>query len=521
MPRAIPEIVIPKGERSLPLDQAEQIRMVLSGVTVDGSTVYADKDLAPLYEAYLGREVSLSNVLGIANAITAKYRNDGYILSRAILPPQRITDGIVRITINEGFINEVLIEGKVRGRRSLLEAYANKIRNSRPLAAKDLERYLLLIDDLPGVTPKAVLTPAKDEPGASDLVIVITDKPTDGFVRIDNRGTKYNGPVQYWLGTGINSLFGGYERTTGRFITSDDSKELIYLEFGHEQQIGTEGVKLNLFLARTDSEPDFGKSLIQRLNIVSRSDLLKIGASRPMIRSRAKNLSLSGEFVVRNTETTILNQRLSRDRIRLVTLQALYDSADRSAGINQLDLKLSQGLNFFGATENRSKDLSRQNGRNDFTKFEFNASRLQRINNGLSLHVSFTSQIALSKMLSSEEFGIGGESCGRAYDPSELLGDHGACFLSELRFDDRPDSVFFKGYQIYGFHDFGRVWRKDPGALANRSSLASAGVGVRFNITNHLSGSLEIAKPLSKGVGAKRLADAHSPRGFFNLTARF
>ena len=110
-PKSVLEPIIPKTEGAAPPEQADKIKFGLSGITVIGSTVYQEADFLPLYEQYLDQEISLTTVYKIAEAITAKYGNDGYVLSRAVVPPQRIKTGIVQIRIVEGFIDKVIIEG--------------------------------------------------------------------------------------------------------------------------------------------------------------------------------------------------------------------------------------------------------------------------------------------------------------------------------------------------------------------------------------------------------------------------
>ena len=517
-PRSTHEGPVFEGDHRVPPDEAGELSLVLSSVAVEGSTVYADEDLAHLYEDRLGQEVALAEVFEIVDAITAKYRNDGYVLSRAVLPPQTITDGAVRIRIVEGYINEVRIEGEVRGDRSLLDTYATKIMNSRPLSIRDLERYLLFFEDLPGITTKAVLGPATGVSGAADLVILVEDKAADGFVRIDNRGTEFNGPRRLWLGAGFNSLAGAHERTSARFVSAGrHQKELMYLEVGQERQIGAEGKKLYLQFTHTESEP--GHTL-RALEVESGSQSFRMGVTNPLIRSRARNVSLHAGLVVRNSETTIFGNRLSRDRIRFISLGALYDSADRFGGVNQLGLDLDQGIGTLGASREGSTDLSREKGRADFTRLRLTASRLQRLGGRWSLLAGLTSQVASSKLLASEEFGVGGERCGRAYDASEVTGDGGACLLTEVRYGHNLGAGARAGYQIYGFYDVGGVRRKDPGALDKRAELSSAGFGVRFNFTEWLSGSFEAGWPQTGEVDSRAM-EVDSRRGFFTLTARF
>ena len=183
-------------------------------------------------------------------------------------------------------------------------------------------------------------------------------------------------------------------------------------------------------------------------------------------------------------------------------------------------LYLDRGLNVMGATGKGAPDLSREKGRAGFTRLRLSASRLQRLGAHWSLLADFTSQLAASKLLASEEFGIGGESCGRAYDPAQVAGDDGACLLLEVRYGRTSSVRYLSGYQVYGFWDNGHVWRKNAGALHKKTDLSSAGLGVRFNFTESLSGSLEAAWPLDKEADSQRI-DTRSPRIMFNLTARF
>ncbi len=514
----IPDSVIDDDQLMLP-DNAEELSLILTQVVVEGSTVYTKDELSHLYMNRIGQKIALAEVFKISDEITVKYRNDGYILSRAIVPPQTIDDGTVRIVIVEGFINEVLIEGEVPEQQSRLVAYSDKILNSRPLSNKDLERYLLLIRDLPGIKSEATIRPAKDIPGASDLVIHVEYKKMDGFVRLDNRGSEFNGPARLWLGAGFNSLGDEFnQRVTLTFATAGEGmKELNYYDLGYEHHVGTEGKKLYFNLTSTGSQP--GHTL-SALNIDSKTQTFKLGFTNPLIRSRTKNLSLYADFVVRNSETKIINDRLSKDQVRFISLGALYDSADRFGGINQLGLRLDQGLDILNASKEGSTDLSRPKGQVDFTKLILTASRLQRLNDSWSFFTSLKSQFTSSKLLASEEFGVGGERCVRAYDPSEVTGDRGTCLLLEMRYGQNTVSNSVVGYQLFAYYDVGVVKRIEPGALGKTAKLASYGFGTRVNYRDWLSGSFEIAWPLTKEVDSRAL-DVESSRLFLNLTARF
>ncbi len=534
------EPVVPEGEEAVPPSGAEDIRFMLSGVLIEGATAYPESAFLPLYEELLGTEVSLGDVYRIAGKISAMYRGDGYILSRAVVPAQRIRDGLVRVAVLEGFINEVIIEGDISGRESLLESYAAKISAERPLSADTLERYLLLADDLPGVTAKAVLTPSVGAPGASDLVLFVDQKSIDQAYAFDNRGSRFVGPFTASLTYKFNNLMGLYEQTTFRGIFATQTEELRFFQLSHQETIGSEGTRVLVAYNFTNSKPGF--TFVQATAVESSSQELTISVKHPMIRSRSQNLTLKGEFAWRKTITdlgfTLLGTRipLFDDRLRIIRGSAAYDFVDQFRGINLIEIEASQGLDLFNASESGSADgieadISRVNGKSDFFKITADASRLQSLYPGVSLLFSATGQFSGSQLLSSEEFGFGGSNFGRAFDSSEFTGDHGAAGKLELQYGRTAESVSFlrelpiKDFQLYTFFDYGIAWRIDPVANAvvdgkHAQTGSSAGLGVRFNLADNVSGLMEIAKPLTRDVGA-RGTDGEEPRAFFAIAARF
>ena len=144
VPRSSEEPVIPEmKEPGLP-HQEKAVQFVLVGLVIQGATVYDQAELHKLYKVYIGKEVSLAELEKIAALITAHYRNDGFILTRVVVPSQTIKNGIAHLRVIEGFIDKIIIEGEILGSKELLRSYANEIAKSRPLKSGDLERYLLL-----------------------------------------------------------------------------------------------------------------------------------------------------------------------------------------------------------------------------------------------------------------------------------------------------------------------------------------------------------------------------------------
>lgn len=514
LPRAVPAPVVeaPALEDKT-TSGAEQIQFVLRSVMIEGVTVYSQEDVQSLFANLMGKKISLADLQNAVNALTRQYRTDGYVLSKAVLPPQAIASGAVKVRVVEGYVGHVIVEGEVSRTKKIAE-YAKKIEGIAPLNVKTLERYILLANDLPGVSAKAVLRPSA-QLGAADVVITVDQDYFEGSLGLDNRGTKFIGPLQFTTVLAGNSLFGIYDRTTFRNITTADNEELRFFDLQHEEQIGSEGTKLRLTAARSDSKPG---STLRPFQVDGESVSFSAGLYHPVIRTRAQNLTLRGIMDYRNTQTDILGVNIAEDHIRAVRLGAEFDASDTYKGVNLLDVLVSQGISALGATED-GLGRSRADGDHSFTKVELSASRLQDLPYNLSFLSAFSGQYAFDPVLSSEEYNLGGLGFGQAYDPSELTGDHGAAVHFELQYGNVVGERFFDSYQAYSFYDIGQVWQEESSlTLADHDSLSSTGLGLRFNVNEIFSGSTEVSFPLTRDFSSN---GTDNPRLYFSMIGRF
>lgn len=511
-------VATPAQDVQAPAD-ADAVHFTLKEVSVQGSTVYSNEELAAASAKFIGQKVALSDIYSIARAITAKYRNDGYVLSRAIVPPQKVKNGVVNIQVVEGYVSDVRVEGAANDTRGLLQSYAEKVKQQRPLNTKTLERYLLLSDDLPGVTARGVLQPAPAGAGASVLTVTVTEDKTEGALSVDNRGSRFLGRYEVTALAAANNLFGIYDRTTVRGLVSGELEELRFFDITHEDQLGREGTVLETRLAYTETNPG---GFIDSLDIEGESATINLIARHPFLRTRTENLFGRVGFEANNTNSSTLGFETFEDHVRSVSAGLTYDFVDGMSGINLLDFSMTQGLNILDQTEQSDPGFrSRANGHSDFTRFNAEASHLHDLGNDFSAFLSVAGQYSLDALFSSEEFAVGGSEYGRAFDAAELTGDHGAAAKIELRYRGYPNEEYAKSYQTYVFYDIGKVWNKDTIVGEEGSqTLASAGLGIRTNFSEDLSGYAEIAFPLLRDIVSES-KDGDEPRLFVSLTKRF
>ena len=93
----------------------------------------------------------------IVRGLQTKYREDGYILTVVHGQFERSNGRIVFvIQAVEGYIGDVKLDGDIGPAGALVYRMLKKLTDKRPVNNSDLERALLLANDVPGVTVKAV-----------------------------------------------------------------------------------------------------------------------------------------------------------------------------------------------------------------------------------------------------------------------------------------------------------------------------------------------------------------------------
>src|SRR5882672_11133265 len=271
---------------------ADKITLVLRGVRIIGGTIYRSDELSALYHDLVGQPVTLAAVYDIAARITAKYGADGYVLSRAIIPPQELSPNgaSLRIQIVEGFVDQVIWPAAVSKYRDFFSYYTKQITAERPSNIKTIERYLLLAGDLPGLKFKNALKPSESQQGAATLIVEVTEKPIDAIARIDNRGTQSRGPYQPFTSITANNLLRIHDAFTVTYAgVLPQPRELNYGYGQYRTVLSPEG--LSAFINGSYGAGRPGEPVPSLLKYKTLSTVLEAGASYPFIRQRERNLS--------------------------------------------------------------------------------------------------------------------------------------------------------------------------------------------------------------------------------------
>jgi hemolysin activation/secretion protein len=502
-------ITIPGVARpEVPVDTTPLFKLAV--VSVEGASAIRGDLIAETYRSFIGKKVSQADLTAIAGSVGKLYRDAGYHLSRAIIPPQDIKDGRIRIEVIEGRIKEIVLNGKGAeqfGIRSLLSAVVDE----RPARLKTLERQLTLINDRAGVR---IVDTALEEIGSATgnfrLIVTVETWHVYTAQGLDNSGTSAIGPWQTYSASAFNSyLISGDSLGVNLSTVPNAMRELAFGRLSYDAPVANDGARLGATALYSDIWPGDDR---RQLSTHTQTETYELKGSIIPLQTRRSSLSFTAaagftEDVERTSLGTIYG-----DHIRTVGLTADYKLQDDLGGWNYMTLILRQGVDVLGASQQNDPMLSRAGASGNFSVFDFSFTRYQKLSEIWSLKLTADGQLASTALLTSQEFYLG----GAAYGPGYYSGDNGTAGSVELRFDQSLKYDFLKGYQLYGFTDAGGVW--NFGDSRDILSLASVGAGVRFYLAGQLQAGIAVAAPVHYHTTANEVRDL---RLLFSLSNSF
>lgn len=490
-------------------------QFVLRGVTVSGAHAISSDRIAAVYQSYLGKKVSQADLAAIAGAISDLYRTAGFHLSRAIVPPQDIADGRVRVQVIEGAIVEAELKGdgaEQFGVRPMLAP----VLAEQPSRLATLERQLFLINGRPGVR---ITDTALEELGGATgrfrLTVYVKTWHVFTSFGLDNLGSSSVGPWQTYATGAFNSyLTPGDTLAVNLSTIANDPRELGFARLSYDAPVGVEGVRLGASVLYSAVRPGDARRLDSD---ITTTEAFELRAGIAPLQSQSSTLTLTAATTFSNVSEHDVYGPWYNDHIRTASLTADYRLQDRFGGTNFATMTYRQGLDIFGASHFDDDLLSRDGASSNFAVLNFWFTRYQTLNDAWSLKLSAASQTASRPLFTSQQFYLGGAAFGRGYGAAEISGDNGLAGSLEVRFDQKLNFRYWSGYQLYAFGDAGAVWN-DGYRLSDGLSLTSAGAGVRFFLPDDVLADFGVAVPLSyRAPGNER----RSPRFLFTLSSAF
>ncbi len=484
---------------------------------ISGNTLFDSATLHALVADAEGKSLNLVQISELAERITEYYHSHDYPLARAIIPVQVIRDGVVTIEIVEARYGRIKLDNRSPVVDSLLEATLSPLQSGHVIGQAEMDRALLLLSDVPGVTVAAVLKPG-EAVGTSDLQVNTTQGATrSGNVVLDGYGNRYTGRER--LGgtvTFIEPLHHG-DTLTLNGLTSGSGMN--YGRIAYEALLNGLGTRMGG--AYSSLSYRLGNPLAA-LQAHGTAQVASLWGKHTLVRSRDANLYGQLQYDGLKLADHIDSTAIRTDRhLNNVTASLTGDDRDNflAGSASALNLSWTSGRLIFDDAAAQLADATFAKTQGSFAKANVSLARLQGLSEKSTLYLALSGQWASTNLDPSQKTTAGGPYTVRAYDMGAISGDSGYLLTIEFRHD--MGKAWLGQWQAVAFVDSSKVEinKKPWNASTNDATLNGAGFGLNWASDDQWGARAYVAVPI--GSIPVLLGTRQSARAWLELAKRF
>lgn len=504
---SLPQVKAPDRGPSVTVQveqQAPQLQELLARhltptrVQVEGVKSIPFDEVAQRFTPLVGKDITIGELIEVANGVTKLYQERGYALSFAFVPAQSFADGVVRVTVVEGYVSAVKVTGRPGAVEDKIRAIADHIVADRPLRRATFERYINVLGLLPGIKVAANVAPPQNTDGATTLELKVDRKPFDF-----SAGVNFNQPgVQGLLTATENGLTALGEQLSVSALLPKGRDNVTYLAAHAAVPIGSNGLIGKIDATHYRGNPVDNPGLpgyVQRTVIND-----KIGGSLayPLLLSNSRSVIGTASVYGSHDEDRYNNQVTGaqlgfRSQVRVMQLQADYTAVD-TGQVRRASVAVSKAFDILGASKSGDSNVPGSPVVNPasitFVKSAASFSQTNEWPMKIGTSVSLTGQYSAVSLPTSEQISFGAQRFAQGYQPGEASGDSGWGAIFEVNRPFTPGFTYLRTLVPYVSFDMARVYLH--AGTPSPSRLSSIAFGFRISDAKYYTLDLSVAKAL-------------------------
>lgn len=503
---------LPKPRDNLP----EGVSILVKGFRFHGNVAIPSEELQSLVAASVNKQLDFGALDTLTDSISRHYRVKGFTVGRAYLPAQQSTDGFIQINIIEGHYSAINLKNTSAIKSERLEqTLANNlcsVGNNKDCVGKliqdrGLERAVLLLKDLPGITAAVNLKPGHST-GTSELDVEVRATKTNAYtIGFDNYGSPSTGAARINSSADLNSLRHEGDQLSLGLATST----LTATKTGsanYSMPLGYEGLRIGASYARSQYRLGAGFSSTQSHGL---SNALSVYSSYPLLRSVNSSAYFRGSAEMRGAVNNVDTVGTSfRTHANVVRLGLSGDHVDGLSGGGYTVYSATLSTGYVGNTDPSDSAATGARSAGRFSKLAYSIARQQAVRGGLTFYSALNAQRASKNLDGSEQTGLGGPTSVRGYG-GEAGGSSGANATMELRYSSTlkiGEEINLVTYGLFVDRGWVRFYEVVPSGTA--ATTANSRALSSYGLTVTLQSQAKIPTPTSWGYFLRGMYGLHS-----------
>ncbi|WP_041914942.1 ShlB/FhaC/HecB family hemolysin secretion/activation protein [Selenomonas ruminantium] len=489
---------VEKDEAAPTGDSGTELRFELKQVNWNPSEILKQEEIQAVVDDYIGRQITLKDLREMAERITGLYKDKGFMTCGAVLPPQRIHEGVVEIHLIEGKTGNITIKGN-RYTKSKYITDRLGVKPEKIANIDKLNRDLRWFHGTNDMQLRVVMKPGTKENTTDYEILALEPQNQSVTLYVDNDGYKTSGRWREGLFYNMRSLSKNRDALRSSFIRSQGTKAWAV---GYSVPVSNRGMRLELNYAGNKTEVKKGE--LKPLGVQGKSQSFSLTWRVPFYMTEHSRHEAGLQYIHQKAETE-LGQGTGRvvpwvdDKIQRVVPYAAFTHYGKSSVLyHKHALVLAKREDIDGGSDTAKL-------------YRLSTFWQKRYKNGQFWQGRLDGQLASGDyMAASDRFFIGGVNSVRGYEEGFIGGERG--LSAGIEYHIPLDKA--KHFSLFPFFDWGTV----AGDTApEHNTLMSAGWGITARY-KHLNASLTMGFPLKKDFYENHLS---STRIDFSLSATF
>ncbi|WP_416336329.1 ShlB/FhaC/HecB family hemolysin secretion/activation protein [Calothrix sp. UHCC 0171] len=487
---------------STPDQNSPDAKFQIDRIEVVGSTVFKSEDFTPITSGFVGREVTFAELLQVKDAITKLYTDKGYVTTGALITPQTLESGVVKIQVVEGSLQDIKITGNNRLRSEYIRSRL-RLASQKPLNVPRLLDDLQMLKLDPKIKNLSAELQTGVRPGTNSLQLQV--KEADTF-RVSTTLDNGRSPS-------VGSFRRGAELQQANLLGFGDS-----LSVGYSNTNGSNTLNTNYTLpinARNGtisfSYSQGRNEVIEKpfsvLDIQSKTRTYELGIRQPLLQKPSKEIAMGLSFSRQFSQTELGIDNIGgfplspgadpEGKTKISAFRFTQEYAQRNTKeVFAARSQFSLGVDWFGANVNNNAPDSR------FFAWRGQAQWLRKLAPDTLFIVKNDMQIAADSLVPLEQMGLGGQATVRGYRQDALLTDSGMLLSAEFRLPVARIPKLGGVLQVTPFLEIGKGWNHN-GKNPATNTLVGTGLGLLWQQNNSFSARLDWGIPLTSVEGER------------------
>jgi hemolysin activation/secretion protein len=455
-------------------------------------------------------------LVAISRVVESVAKSQDLPLATAVIPPQNIADGTLRVALLVGKFREIKFQGNRWFSETLLRDML-KVSQGEIVRFSEIDRAVAWANNNPFRRIRAHIDPIPNSTEANLIIGVQERIPLRLAASYDNGGSEVIGKSRYTAAISYANLWGRDHQASYQYITTNKPQYFqghaldyrVPLPWRHHLQFSS---------SYFSSDPELYEGLFLNEGETVNADLrysmpVRIGTYTADVvagfsfKQSNNNLTWdpSGNSLqILGTKTDVFQMTLGASTVRRDKRGAWGFGANFTFSPGGINSRNSDSA--FDAGRYGRGDSARIGAKARYAYGSLSIQRLLTLAPGWDFMSRVVVQVSDSNLLSSEQIAIGGASTVRGFNENTFAGDRGVVWSNELLAPPLPLSLPRLSKwggpletRLLAFYDMGDTGLHERYPVDTpRSTLRSTGVGLRTSFATNFSLTADYGWHLSK-----------------------